>query len=96
MEGIFHSFPYLHMIAVKNEYQNQGIGTLLLDFFENDVLLHGKNQMRTKVFLLVGDFNRTAEQIYQKRGYQEICQIEGLYRRTITEKLMMKTVVKNV
>ena len=25
-KGAFHSFPYLHIIAVKEEYRNRGIG----------------------------------------------------------------------
>ena len=34
-KGAFHSFPYLHIIAVKEEYRNKGIGKALLDFSEN-------------------------------------------------------------
>lgn len=91
-EGIFHSFPYLHMIAVKENYQNQGIGTALLDFFERDVLESGKNHIRTKIFLTVGDFNDHAEEIYRKRGYEKICEIPGLFRKKVSEKLYMKIV----
>ena len=32
-KGAFHSFPYLHIIAVKEEYRNRGIGKALLNFF---------------------------------------------------------------
>lgn len=92
LEGMFHSFPYLHMIVVKGECQNQGVGTALLDFFEADVLESGKNHIRTKIFLTVGDFNQHAEKIYQKRGYKKICDLPGLYRNKITERFYMKIV----
>ena len=35
LDGIFHSFPYLHIIAVKQESRNQAIGKKLLKFFED-------------------------------------------------------------
>ena len=33
-KGAFHSFPYLHIIAVKEEYRNKGIGKALLNYSE--------------------------------------------------------------
>lgn len=89
---MFHSFPYLHMIAVKDGYRRQGIGTELMDFFEQDVLLLGKNRLRTKVFLTVGDFNPSARAFYLSRGYTELGELENLFRRGITETLLMKKV----
>lgn len=32
--GAFHSYPYLHVIAVKEEHRAEGIGKKLLAFFE--------------------------------------------------------------
>lgn len=92
-EGMFHTFPYLHMIAVKDDCQKQGIGTELLDFFEAEVLKSGKNHIRTKVFLTVGDFNKNAESMYRRRGYNELCKIENLFRKGVIETLMTKTVI---
>jgi ribosomal protein S18 acetylase RimI-like enzyme len=31
LNGIFHSFPYIHIIAVKIENRGQGIGKILLN-----------------------------------------------------------------
>ncbi|WP_313582485.1 GNAT family N-acetyltransferase [Lacrimispora sp.] len=31
MEGAFHAFHYLHLIAIKEEYRGKGIGKKLLD-----------------------------------------------------------------
>lgn len=90
--GMFHVFPYLHMIAVKNTCQCQGIGKKLLDFYEQDALLSGYNRLRTKVFLTVGDFNTRAERTYLNRGYVQVGKIENLYRKRATEKIYMKVV----
>lgn len=92
-EGMFHSFPYLHIIAVKRNYQHQGIGKKLLDFFEREALANGKNHLRTKVFLTVGDFNENAVKIYKARGYIKLCEIEGLFRKNIVENIFMKIVI---
>ena len=80
------------MIAVKDDFKRRGIGTTLMDHFEHDVLFNGKNRLRTKVFLTVGDFNPGAEKFYLERGYVELSQFKDLFRRGITEKLMMKKV----
>lgn len=91
-EGMFHVFPYLHMVAVKSNYQHQGIGRKLLDFYEHDALISGYNRLRTKVFLTVGDFNIKAEKIYLDRGYVQVGEIGDLYRKRTTEKIYMKIV----
>lgn len=91
-EGMFHVFPYLHMIAVKSDCQHQGIGRKLLDFYEYDALISGYNRLRTKVFLTVGDFNTYAERMYLNRGYVQIGEINDLYRKRTTEKLYMRIV----
>jgi Acetyltransferases len=85
INGIFHSFPYIHIIAVKDENRNQGIGKKLLQFAEE---LTFKNY--SKIFLVVGDFNSDAKRLYERIGYSEIGDIPDLYREGITECLMMK------
>ena len=56
LDGIFHSFPYLHIIAVNEENRKRGIGKKLLKFFED---LCFKDY--TKLFLVVADFNPDAK-----------------------------------
>lgn len=84
--GIFHSFPYLHIIAVKQESRNNGIGKKLLQFFE-DVCFKDN----AKLFLVVADFNPDARMLYERTGYIEVGAMPGLYREGITEHLMMKS-----
>lgn len=92
-EGMFHSFPYVHMLAVDEKYQHQGIGTKLMDFLEKDVLTRGGSRIRTKLFLVTADFTPVAEQMYIDRGFEKLCEIPGLFRRNVTEKLYMKIVI---
>lgn len=87
--GAFHSFPYLHIIAVKEEYRSCGIGRKLLSFFEETV-----SQEASKVFLVVADFNPKAKKLYESIGYQEIGVIPSLYKPGVTECLMMKEIKK--
>lgn len=89
---MFHSFPYLHMIAVRDGCQNQGAGGELLRFFEEEALRNGRNPICTKVFLTVGDFNPKAAAFYRNRGYKEVFTFENLFRKGIAETLLTKIV----
>lgn len=90
LDGIFHSFPYLHIVAVKQESRNQGIGKKLLKFFEDSCL-----KDYSKVFLVVADFNPDAKRLYEKNGYIQVGNIPSLYVEGITEQLMMKSREEN-
>ncbi len=84
--GIFHSFPYIHIVAVKSEVRGQGIGEELLRFVENEYFCN-----YSKLFLVVADFNPKAKRLYERIGYSEIGKIPDLYRKGISECLMMKS-----
>lgn len=82
-DGAFHSYPYLHLIAVKEEYRGKGIGKQLIEYFE-------KIAGRDKCFLVVADFNPEAKHFYERMGYRQVGEIPDLYRKGIAERLMMK------
>lgn len=84
-KGCFHSFPYLHLIAVKEEYRGRGIGRKLIDFLEEVVCADSG-----KIFLVVADFNPEAKHFYEKNGYRQVGELPDLYKKGITEYLMMK------
>ena len=63
LNGAFHSFPYLHIIAVKEAYRGLGIGKALISFFEAAVFPES-----AKVFLVVADFNPEAKRLYERLG----------------------------
>lgn len=84
--GAFHSFPYIHIIAVKEEFRNLGIGKELLSYLEKDV-------GTSKIFLVVDDFNPKAKSLYEKGGYKEVGVLPNLYKSGVTSYLMMKELV---
>jgi ribosomal protein S18 acetylase RimI-like enzyme len=85
LDGIFHSSPYLHIIAVNKESRKQGIGKRLLNFFEGICF-----KEHTKIFLVVADFNLDAKMLYERIGYVEVGNVPNLYREGINEHIMMK------
>ncbi len=85
LKGAFHSFPYLHIIAVKEVFRGLGIGKRMLDFFEEAVFTE-----LSKVFLVVADFNPEAKRLYERLGYRQVGVIPDLYKAGVTEYLMMK------
>lgn len=91
--GMFNSFPYLHIIVVSEDMQHKGIGRRLLRAYETNAL-ESLGRLRTKVYLLVSDFNKKAFDIYKKNGYEEVHTFPGLFRKNIDEHLMAKVVTK--
>lgn len=87
INGAFHSYPYLHIIAVKEEFRNLGIGKKLLKHFEKTAC-----KTSSKLFLVVADFNPRARQLYQSIGYNEVGIIPNLYKKGVTEYLMIKEI----
>ncbi|MBX4262078.1 GNAT family N-acetyltransferase [Clostridium estertheticum] len=85
LNGAFHSFPYLHIIAVKEEFRNLGIGKKLLKHFEEVTC-----RTYSKLFLVVADVNPRVKHLYQSIGYSEVGVIPNLYKTGATECLMMK------
>lgn len=88
-KGAFHGFPYLHILAVKEEYRGKGVGKALLDYSERIA-----SETADKLFLVVADFNPDAKQFYERNGYQQVGEIPNLYRSGITEYLMAKNLKK--
>ena len=88
-KGAFHSYPYLHLIAVKEEYRDMGIGKALLDYSERTAI-----EMADRLFLVVADYNPAAKRFYERNGYQQVGEIPNLYRPGITEYLMTKNLKK--
>ena len=85
--GMFSNFPLLRCIAVNPNHRNMGIGKSLLDYFEETEFEHSD-----KVFLCVSDFNDSAKKLYTSVGYEEVGSIKDLYKKGITERIMMKSI----
>lgn len=90
-KGVFGSYPYLHIIAVKEEYRGLGIGKQLMHYFEEN----SSDYASTKCFLTVDDFNLRAKKLYEGLGYQCVGKLPDFYKKGIHCYLMMKEVEKN-
>ena len=77
-KGVFGSYPYLHIIAVKEEYRSHGIGKQLMRFFEDNA----SDQPRAK---------SRARKLYENLGYKCVGELPDFYKQGINCYLMMKT-----
>jgi ribosomal protein S18 acetylase RimI-like enzyme len=84
-QGAFHSYPYLHIIAIKEEYRGKGFGKTILKTIEDKLF-----KQYSKMFLVVADFNPQAKKFYKDLGYKEVGVIPDLYKSGISEYIMMK------
>ena len=91
-KGIFGSYPYLHIIAVKEESRGLGIGKQLIAYFEKN----SSDYSSTKCFLTVDDFNLRAKKLYEEIGYQCVGELPDFYKKGITSYIMMKTTSKEI
>ena len=85
-KGVFGSYPYLHIVAVKAECRSHGIGKQLIKFFEENASAYAS----TYYFLTVDDFNPRAKRLYESLGYMCVGELPDFYRTGINCCLMMK------
>ena len=84
--GVFGSYPYLHIIAVKEGYRSCGIGKQLMKYFEDNA----SDSSSAKYFLTVDDFNPRAKKLYENLGYKCVGELPDFYKKGINCFLMMK------
>jgi ribosomal protein S18 acetylase RimI-like enzyme len=77
--------PYLQLLAVQPAYQGQGIGALLLAWYEAEVRGQARN-----LWLCVSSFNTEAQRFYLAHGFECIATLEALIRDGDDELLMRK------
>jgi len=87
LNGTFYRFPYVRLIAVRQEHRGKGIGKVLLDHFEAIAAEHAN-----AFFLLVSDFNPDAKRLYEKIGYVQVGEIPDVFKEGVAECLMMKRI----
>ena len=91
-KGVFGSYPYLHIIAVKKECRDLGIGKQLIKYFEEN----SSDYSSTKYFLTVDDINPQARKLYESLGYQRVGELKDFYKNGITSYIMMKEAGKQI
>lgn len=85
-KGMFGGFPYLKLLGVKPSHQEHGTGGELLATIEELVSASGPTQL----FLLVSDFNTSAQQFYAHRGYEQVGSIPKLLLPDVDELIFAK------
>ena len=83
--GCFRKFSYLSIIAVENSYRSKGVGKELLKKFEETGF-----KQADRVFLLVSDFNKKAQLLYRKLGYNNVGKIPDLFKKGVSEHVLVK------
>jgi len=67
---------YLFSFRVKPNYRNQGIGSFMLRFVEDQLLLRGFESIR----LNVARANVRARKLYERHGYRMVGSDPGVWR----------------
>ena len=78
--------PYLQFLGVLPQYQRQGIGELVLEWFEARAsAAHERN-----LWVAASDFNGHAIAFYERHGFMRVASLDGLVRDGTTEILLRK------
>jgi len=84
MHGAFKG--YIQTVAVDAEWRNKGIGSRLLKFAEGLIFSQTPN-----VFICVSSFNKKAQELYKRLGYETIGELKDYMVSGHSEILMRKT-----
>ena len=90
LDGMFGSFPYLKRFGVDPAVAGKGLGGLLLDSLERELL----DREHHDLFVLVSDFNIDAKRFYQRHGYREIGRVSELVLPGVAEVLFRKQLTR--
>lgn len=85
MRGPFIGF--MQTVAVKPEWRNRGIGTKLVKFAEDRIFRQTPN-----VFMCVSSFNKKAQKLYKRLGYEAIGELRNFIVSGHSEILLRKTI----
>jgi ribosomal-protein-alanine N-acetyltransferase len=78
---------YIQTVAVMPEWRNKGIGTELLKFAEDRIFAKAPN-----VFLCVSSFNKKAQELYRRLGYEVIGELKDYIVPGHSEILLRKSI----
>jgi len=79
--------PYIKSVAVFPEFRGHGIGTRLLSFAEE--LFRHKSK---HIFICVSSFNHQARKLYERFGFQALCEFRDYIIEGASEILMHKRI----
>ena len=79
--------PYLHFLGLLPSFQDKGIGTEVMTWFEAEALGHFRN-----LWICVSDFNKGAVRFYERLGYLHAARLDGLVVDGRSEILLRKRI----
>ena len=85
MNGGFRG--YIQTVAVMPEWRNQGIGSSLIQFAEERIFRDSPN-----VFMCVSSFNKNAQRLYTRLGYERVGELKDYVVPGHAEILLRKTI----
>ena len=85
MQGAF--VGYIQSVCVAPQWRNKGIGGHMMDFVEKRIFSETPN-----VFICVSSFNRRAQRLYERRGYEAIGELKDFIVPGHSEILLRKTI----
>ena len=85
MRGPFIGF--IQTVSVKPEWRNKGIGSKLVKFAEDRIF-----RVTPNVFMCVSSFNKKAQKLYKKLGYEAIGELRNFIVSGHSEILLRKTI----
>lgn len=83
--GTFHHSGYVRWVGVSSEARGRGVGRALMRYAEERIFKAGPN-----VFLLVADFNTSAQAFYENLDYVCVGAIPDYVVRGVTELIYRK------
>lgn len=83
--GAFARSGYIRLIGVRPDRQGQGLGRELMAHAERVLL-----EQADDVFLLVSDFNTSAQRFYQRLGYQQVGALQDYVLPGVAELIYRK------
>jgi [ribosomal protein S18]-alanine N-acetyltransferase len=85
MRGAF--VGYIQSVCVAPEWRSKGIGSQLMSFLEQRILSETPN-----VFICVSSFNKGAQKLYERLGYEVIGELKDYIIPGHSEILLRKTI----
>ncbi|HVZ05345.1 GNAT family N-acetyltransferase [Hyphomicrobium sp.] len=82
--------PYLQFLGILPVYQNQGIGTLVLDWFEQQA----REDRAQNLWVAASEFNTRAQSFYQMHGFDRVAVLPDLVADGSAELLLRKQLTK--
>ena len=78
--------PYIQLLALAPIVQGQNVGSLVMEFVETQARKAGARNL----WVAASDFNAGALRFYERHGFVQVAEIDGLLRNDRNEMLLRK------